>query len=188
MLFKFIGMESGLYCSITLFSQQTSAYSESKVHWAHSLPGQPYSYGYKLPIFSLPANSISVTSDYLMISQTFLLLRRVTLLENQVSFHTCFPELVACGAAVPESFGVWHKDGNLSSTGSSISQRIAISVKRQNKWCMVPFSPDHNEPHGCRNEENVLVGNTKAYFPTGKFGKKKDILLCEWLQEDERHN
>lgn len=118
-----------------------------------------------------------------MVSQIFLLLQKVTLLGNPMSFHTCFPELVACGAAAPESFGVWHKDGNLSRTGSSISQWIAISVKRQNKLRMVPFSPDYKEK--CRNEEKALERSTKADFLIGKF--KKDILLCKWLQEDEQH-
>lgn len=144
----------GYTAALSLCIHSKHLHIQSKLYQAPSkeLPGQPCSYGYKLPIFSLPANSISATPDYLMLSQAFLLLWIVTLLEKQISSHTCFPELVPCGPAVPESFGVWHKDGKFSSIGSSILRWIAVSVKRQNELCMVPFSPDYNEPCGCRNE------------------------------------
>lgn len=46
-----------------------------------------------------------------------------------VRLYTCFPELVLCGAAVPESFGVWHKDVNLPHAASSISTQIAVPVE-----------------------------------------------------------
>lgn len=70
---------------------------------------------------------------------------------GKTSFYTCFPEPVLWGAAVPESFGVLHKDVSLLDAGSSIL-RWTVSVKRQNELHIAPFSPDYNESHGCRSE------------------------------------